>query len=182
MKKDLLIVDGYNMIGAWPCLVRLKRKELLEEARECLLHLLSHYAKYEKLEIICVFDAQFVPGITQSYQKYQLEVIFTKEGQTADAYIEALAGEKNNRLTQVSVATSDAAEQWMVFSKGALRISANELYKRMKRTDKEIKGEIEETKFQRFRRNSPWNTDQLQHLENYMHQLSNHLEHKKKEK
>lgn len=77
MKKQLLIVDGYNMIGAWPELVVLKKQDRLEEAREDLLNRLSNYAKYEGIQIMVVFDAQFVPGITQSYEKYQLEVIFT---------------------------------------------------------------------------------------------------------
>ena len=81
------------MIGAWPELVSLKNAEKLEDARETLLSLLSNYAKYEGLEIIVVFDAQFVPGITQRYTKYQLQVIFTEEGETADSYIERVAGE-----------------------------------------------------------------------------------------
>ena len=97
--------------------------------RELLLSRLSNYAKYEGLEIIVVFDAQLVPGIQQTYKKYLLTVVFTKEDETADSYIERLAGEKNDRLTQVTVATSDLAEQWVVFSQGALRTSANELYK-----------------------------------------------------
>lgn len=121
MKKQLLIVDGYNMIGALPELVQLKKQERLEDARELLLSRLSNYAKYEGLEIIVVFDAQLVPGIQQTYKKYLLTVVFTKEDETADSYIERLAGEKNDRLTQVTVATSDLAEQWVVFSQGALR-------------------------------------------------------------
>ena len=56
-EKQLLIVDGYNMIGAWPELVQLKKQERLEDARELLLSRLSNYAKYEGLEIIVVFDA-----------------------------------------------------------------------------------------------------------------------------
>ena len=60
-EKQLLIVDGYNMIGAWPELVQLKKQERLEDARELLLSRLSNYAKYEGLEIIVVFDAQLVP-------------------------------------------------------------------------------------------------------------------------
>lgn len=181
MKKDLLIVDGYNMIGAWPELVKLKNKDLLEEAREHLLLALSDYGKYEGLEIIVVFDAQFVPGITQSYKKYELEVVFTEEGQTADSYIEKLAGEKNNRLTQVSVATSDLAEQWVVFSQGALRISANELFKRVKKVQEHIHGHLEDIRFENFRRNSPWNEGQLLLLEKTLQELSaKKSNHKKK--
>ncbi|MGX7199532.1 NYN domain-containing protein [Enterococcus nangangensis] len=172
MKEELLIVDGYNMIGAWPELVKLKNQDRLEDAREGLLHRLSNYAKFEGLPVIVVFDAQFVPGVAQTYQKYQLEVIFTEEGETADSYIERLAGEKNNRLTQVAVATSDLAEQWVVFSQGALRISANELFKRVKKSEKEIHGEMENVRYQNYRRNSPWNESQLLELEKILRDVS----------
>ncbi|EPH98435.1 hypothetical protein D920_01558 [Enterococcus faecalis 13-SD-W-01] len=164
MKKQLLIVDGYNMIGSWPELVLLKKKEKLEEAREALLQRLSNYAKYEGLEIIVVFDAQLVPGIQQNYKKYQLEVVFTKENETADTYIERIAGELNDRLTQVTVATSDLAEQWVVFSQGALRTSAYELYKTVEKTEKNIAQDTKNMHFIDFRRNSPWNDEQLQKL------------------
>ena len=96
------------------------------------MHRLSNYSKYEGLKIIFVFDAQLVPGVTQSYSKYQLQVIFTEEGETADSYIERIAGELNDRLTQVTVATSDLAEQWVVFSQGALRTSAESFIKVLK--------------------------------------------------
>ncbi len=165
MKESLLIVDGYNMIGAWPELDKLKQQNRLEEARELLLSKLSNYAKFEGAEILVVFDAQFVPGIQQNYQKYTLNVVFTKENETADSYIERVSGERNNRLTQVTVATSDMAEQWVVFSQGALRTSANELYKIIKKAEKNIRQSMEDYKFQQFRRNSPWNSQQLEKLE-----------------
>lgn len=160
MKKQLLIVDGYNMIGAWPELVRLKNQDRLEDARDLLLQRLSNYAKYEGIAVMVVFDAQLVPGITQRYTKYQLDVIFTEEGETADTYIEKVAGERNNLLTQVTVATSDLAEQWVVFSQGALRTSARELYQTLEKNDKNI------------RRNSPWDNTQLEQLENILQDLS----------
>lgn len=172
MKKQLLIVDGYNMIGAWPELVQLKKQERLEDARELLLSRLSNYAKYEGLEIIVVFDAQLVPGIQQTYKKYLLTVVFTKEDETADSYIERLAGEKNDRLTQVTVATSDLAEQWVVFSQGALRTSANELYKAVQKTEKTIAIHATDIHFQQFRRNSPWNVEQLSKLSEKLEELS----------
>lgn len=165
MKTPLLIVDGYNMIGAWPELVLLKNQDRLEDAREALLHRLSNYSKYEGLKIIVVFDAQLVPGVTQSYSKYQLQVIFTEEGETADSYIERIAGELNDRLTQVTVATSDLAEQWVVFSQGALRTSARELYKSIEKTEEAIHQHQTDIKFENFRRNSPWTPEQLAELE-----------------
>ena len=141
MKKELLIVDGYNMIGAWPELVKLKNRDKLADARDKLLHELSNYSKYEDIETRVVFDAQLVPGIQKKYERYSLEVIFTKEGETADSYIERTVSEENLLITHVTVATSDLAEQWMVFQKGASRKSANELYKDIHHTKKEISGE-----------------------------------------
>ncbi|MBO0423135.1 DNA-binding protein [Enterococcus plantarum] len=172
MKKQLLIVDGYNMIGSWPELVQLKNQNKLEDAREVLLQRLSNYAKYEGLEVIVVFDAQLVPGIQQTYKKYHLTVVFTKEEETADSYIERIAGEKNDRLTQVTVATSDLAEQWLVFSKGALRASANELYKNVQKSERTIAIHATDIHFQDFRRNSPWNLEQLSKLSEKMDELS----------
>ena len=172
MKTPLLIVDGYNMIGAWPELVLLKNQDRLEDAREALLNRLSNYAKYEGLKIIVVFVAQLVPGVTQSYTKYQLEVIFTEEGETADSYIERIAGELNNRLTQVTVATSDLAEQWVIFSQGALRTSARELYKSVEKTEKDIHEHQIDLRFENFRRNSPWSPEQLAELEKKLQDLS----------
>ena len=172
MKTPLLIVDGYNMIGAWPELVLLKNQDRLEDAREALLNRLSNYAKYEGLKIIVVFDAQLVPGVTQSYTKYQLEVIFTEEGETADSYIERIAGELNNRLTQVTVATSDLAEQWVIFSQGALRTSARDLYKSVEKTEKDIHEHQADLRFENFRRNSPWSPEQLAELKKKLQDLS----------
>ena len=172
MKTPLLIVDGYNMIGAWPELVLLKNQDRLEDAREALLNRLSNYAKYEGLKIIVVFDAQLVPGVNQSFTKYQLEVIFTEEGETADSYIERIAGELNNRLTQVTVATSDLAEQWVIFSQGALRTSARELYKFVEKTEKDILEHQADLRFENFRRNSPWSPEQLAELKKKLQDLS----------
>ncbi|MGX7352145.1 NYN domain-containing protein [Enterococcus canis] len=172
MKTPLLIVDGYNMIGAWPELSQLKKQDRLEEARDRLLHRLSNYAKYEDLETIVVFDAQLVPGIQKSYKKYLLTVVFTKEEETADSYIERVAGERNTITTQVTVATSDLAEQWVVFSQGALRKSANELYKDVLKTEKQIAEHSKELYFEQYRRNSPWSEDQLAKLSQKLEDLS----------
>lgn len=165
MKKELLIVDGYNIIGAWPHLVKLKNQDKMEDARDALLHELSNYQKYTGIEIRVVFDAQFVPGIQQSYQKYQLSVIFTKEGETADSYIERIVGIESTLIMQVTVATSDLAEQWVVFQKGALRKSANELFSDVKRVKKAIEADAKAYYLQDYRRNSPWTHHQMDRLE-----------------
>ena len=138
MKRKILLVDGYNMIGAWEETRPYFQRNELDAARNTLLQRLSNYAAFEQLEIICVFDAQYVPGLRQRYDQYQLTVIFTQEEETADSYIERLAAELNNPLNQVEVATSDLNEQWTVFAQGALRVSARELEKRACQNRKDL--------------------------------------------
>lgn len=171
MKNQLLLVDGYNMIGSWPELVKLKKQNLLSDARDLLIAELSNYAKYEGIEVELVFDAQLVPGIRKSYTDTQIIVVYTEKDETADTYIEREAGKRNTLLTQVTVATSDLAEQWVVFSQGALRISSNELYKSIKKTTQKINKEAENYYYQNYRRNSPWDFHQLQQLEKKLQDL-----------
>lgn len=142
MRKEVLIVDGYNMIGAWPELVKLKNADEMATARDHLLHELSNYSKYEEIETKVIFDAQLVPGIQKKYEKHSLQVVFTKEEETADSYIERTVGEENQLITHVTVATSDMAEQWMVFQKGASRQSALELYRAVQQTKKQMREEF----------------------------------------
>lgn len=138
MKKNILIVDAYNMIGNWPQLDKLKKSDRLEDARDLLLKILSNYRKQANTEIIVVFDAMYVPGMTKQYEQYNLQVVWTAEDQTADTYIESLAGRLQTPLTQVRVATSDQAEQWTIFSQGALRLPAWELYQEIKDPKKKL--------------------------------------------
>lgn len=131
MKRKVLLVDGYNMIAFWKETKKLFKKSELEAARSILLDKLSNYANFEGLEIICVFDAQYMPGVKQTYDAFNVQVVFTEEEETADDYIERLAAKLNTPLYQVSVATSDLNEQWTVFAQGALRVSARELEERV---------------------------------------------------
>ena len=91
-------------------------------------------------------------------------VIFTQEGETADSYIERSVGEENFLLTNVSVATSDLAEQWIIFQKGASRQSANELYRDIKRVKKNISLDATLYRMQQYRRNSPLKSQDEQRL------------------
>lgn len=75
MKKNILIVDAYNMIGNWPQLDKLKKSGRLEDARDLLLKILSNYRKQANTEIIVVFDAMYVPGMTKQYEQYDLQVV-----------------------------------------------------------------------------------------------------------
>ena len=172
MKEKILIVDAYNMIGNWPKLAQLKKQDRLDDARDELLRILSNYHKQSDSRIIVVFDAMYVPGLSKSYKQYNLEIIWTDEGQTADSYIEALAGKLKNRLTQVTVATSDQAEQWTVFARGALRKPAWELYQDIKNAKKEVRQATRMYQDQASVRRSPFDDLQLAQLAKLRDNLS----------
>ena len=123
--KPLLLVDGYNVIGAWE---RVKRENLThEEAREALLHLLADYAGYSGQEIIAVFDGYKSGRRVRSEDMVSgVRVVFTMQGETADNYIEAVC-DKTPRYREVRVATSDGVEQTVAMGRGAVRISSREL-------------------------------------------------------
>ncbi|RST71754.1 hypothetical protein D4T97_017710 [Siminovitchia acidinfaciens] len=141
---DILIVDGYNMIGAWPELVQLKQKDLAA-ARDRLIEILAEYQGFTGFKVIIVFDAYGVKGIEKRYRQHRVEVIYTKLEETADERIEKLANELNSRTTQIYVATSDFTEQWAIFGQGALRISARELLEEVADTDRRIEKRVEKT-------------------------------------
>lgn len=170
-RQEVLIVDGYNIIGSWPELDRLKKIDDIQSARDLLLFELSNYRKYREIKIIVVFDAQFVPGITQSFEVFDIQVVFTNEGETADSYIEREVKEHINALTRVVVATSDAAEQWMVFQQGALRKSAQELKIDIDHTKKQISNDVRDYYNTLQRRRSPWKTDDLEQLDFLRHHI-----------
>ena len=172
MKKRILIVDAYNMIGNWPQLDKLKKADRLEDARDQLLKVLSNYRKQMDMEIIVVFDAMYVPGLSKSYQQYDLTIIWTDEGQTADSYIESLAGRLFSPLTQVTVATSDQAEQWTIFSQGALREPAWELYQDIKHARRKVSEATKNYQIQSTVRKSPWDEQQLEKLAQLRDELS----------
>lgn len=172
MKKELLFVDGYNIIGAWPHLVQLQRRDELALARDLLLNELSEYAKYENIEIRVVFDAMFVPGIEKQYDYHNLTVIFTKEDETADMYIERAVGKENLFTTNVIVATSDLVEQWLVFQRGASRQSANDLYKELQYTKGNIEMDTKDYHLKHQKRSGSLSADQERALRKYMLELS----------
>ncbi|WP_066058631.1 NYN domain-containing protein [Robertmurraya korlensis] len=146
---DILLVDGYNIIGAWPELRELKNKDLAA-ARDRLIERMAEYQAYSGYRVIVVFDAHFVKGTEKKYKNYKVEVIFTRNNETADERIEKLAIALNNRKTQIHVATSDFTEQWAIFGQGALRKSARELLIELDSIEKKI-----EKKVQKIQENSP---------------------------
>lgn len=178
MREHIMIVDGYNVIGNWPELAKLKAEDHFDVARDRLLDILAEYRSHENAKMIVVFDAMYVPGIGKSYSKWDLQVVFTKEDETADSYIERLAQEMNSPLVQLVVVTSDQAEQWTVFSRGALRISSRDFLKEVQRSEREFNHDTSSYAAHLARRNSPWNNDQLFLLD----KMRRHLERRPKPK
>lgn len=141
MMKNILIVDGYNIIGAWPELRELKERDL-SAARDRLIEILAEYKGFTGCDVILVFDAYYVKGLERKYKDYKIDVIYTKENETADERIEKMAIELTNIQTQVHVATSDMTEQWAIFGQGALRKSARELYNEWEYVTKEVEKSV----------------------------------------
>lgn len=122
----MLIVDGYNFLHGWPELVKLKESSFAH-ARDKLIAELINYQAYWGGQVIIVFDAHRVPGAVETREKIGgVEVIYSREGETADAVIEKLVRNINTR-GRIYVATSDNAEQQMVLGGGALRLPVTEL-------------------------------------------------------
>jgi|SRR5690625_1453518 len=138
----ILVVDGYNIIGAWEELQRLK-KISIGEARDRLIELMADYQSVSGQKVMIVFDAYHVPGIETRESAFDLDVIYTRENETADECIERLVPTLMNVETKVYVATSDYTEQRIIFGKGALRKSARELYLDLQRTKDEIATNID---------------------------------------
>ena len=137
-KKEYLLVDGYNIIFAWEELNELA-KASIDAARNKLMDILSNYQGFTGCTLILVFDAYKVKGNQGEVQKYHnIYVVYTKEAETADQYIEKTTHEIGRKY-KVTVATSDALEQVIVMGQGAYRISARDFYEEVERTEKQIR-------------------------------------------
>jgi len=144
-KEEYLLVDGYNIIFAWPELKELVDGNM-EGARMKLLDTLSNYQGIKKCEIIVVFDAYRLQGHLQEEIKYRnINMVYTKEAQTADQYIERFAREKQKEYSIV-VATSDALQQIIIRGAGSNLLSARELKEDIQRVNEIIKQSTEEMK------------------------------------
>ena len=128
--KALLIVDGYNVIGAWK--EAEKHCWTMDESRDRLMHLLMDYSGYTGEEIVLVFDGyQSDKRLTTEEKHGDLTLVFTKHGETADSYIERFVAQKP-KYRQARVATNDGAEQAMVLGSGATRMTARELLRELR--------------------------------------------------
>ena len=163
---DVLVVDGYNIIGDWDELKRLKDIDL-EQARIRLIEKMAEYKAYTGYRVIIVFDAYYVQGTANKLKEYKVEIIYTKENETADERIEKLVKELKNVVNQVYVATSDYAEQRTIFGRGALRKSARELHIELLDMEREIEESIKQHKHASKPIKIPLNDDVLEKFEKW---------------
>jgi len=139
---EYLLVDGYNIIFAWDELKEIARDNL-DAARKNLSDLLCNYQGYKKCEVILVFDAYKVKGGLGSVEKYHnIHVVYTKEAETADAYIERATYDLGKKH-RVKVATSDGPEQLIILGHGALRLSASNFYEEVMQVQGQISGVLD---------------------------------------
>lgn len=125
-----MLIDGYNIINNWPILKSESQKSL-EDARLKLIDMLSDFKGYSEIDIILVFDALYVKGSMEKHEFVNgIEVVYTKEGESADHYIEGIVSGLSKKH-QVIVVTSDWTIQQVVLAQGAVRMSARELLEEM---------------------------------------------------
>ena len=142
-KEKYLLVDGYNIIFSWDELRDLSEVNITS-ARNALMDILSNYQGYKKDTVILVFDAYKVEGNPgQVFKYHNIYVVYTKEAETADRYIEKTV-HRMNRKYEVTVATSDALEQVIILGQGGQRLSAQGLKEEVEQTCREIRKILEE--------------------------------------
>ena len=142
---EYLLVDGYNIIFAWDELREIADKDI-DAARGRLIDIMCNYRGFKQCELIVVFDAYKVKGSNREVERINnIDVVYTKEAETADMYIEKVTKELGKKH-RVRVATSDNLEQIIILGNGAYRMSAEELREDVKRVDSAIKEYIKEIK------------------------------------
>ena len=138
-QEEYLLVDGYNIIFAWEELAGLAGVDL-NAARGRLQDILCNYQAFRKMHLILVFDAYRVKGNLGSVEHYHnIDVVYTKEAETADQYIEKVSHQMRRKNYHVRVATSDGLEQIIIMGAGAIRVSARELYEEVRAAEEEMR-------------------------------------------
>lgn len=138
---EYLIIDGYNVINAWPDTFNL-RKYTLEDCRDKLIRMMSNYQGYKNANVIIVFDAHLLKGNQESIETYDnITVVFTKENETADNYIEKFVY-RFAETNVIRVVTSDYLEQTMILNKGGVRVPARELKEELEAANRNIRKDI----------------------------------------
>ena len=145
--KDLLLIDGYNIIHSWPELRHLLKAVDYETARMKLIDIICDYSAHSNFETILVFDAHMKKGRLRSMESHPpIKVIYTAEHETADQYIEKAMNAHDTRRRNVYVATSDALEQTIIFGRGGARLSSRELLRMVNQSkgdQKQTMGKLE---------------------------------------
>jgi predicted RNA-binding protein with PIN domain len=164
--RNILLVDGYNVIHAWPELSACK--DNLEDARDKLIDIMASYGAFQNLEVTVIFDANGVKG-SAVFEHFigKVSVIYTREGETADSHIEKMAYDMVRQRKQVYVVTSDWVEQLVILGAGAYRISARELLQDVKKVNKLIKEGYSESEltYKRHELENRLNSDVVKRLD-----------------
>lgn len=141
-REEYLLVDGYNIVFAWEELNRLAENNI-DSARDKLLDILSNYQGYKKCQLMVIFDAYRIKGHeTEVIPYHNITVVYTKEAETADSFIEKFA-HKNSREYDITVATSDRLEQMIIMGQGCRALSARNLLEEVELGKKELRKELE---------------------------------------
>lgn len=141
---EYLLVDGYNVIFSWDNLNKLAQSSI-DGARNALINVLCNYQGYKKCEVILVFDAYKVKGNHREIEKINnINVVYTKEAETADMYIEKASLDLAKKH-KVRVVTSDALEQVIILGNGALRVSSREFQSEVRSAEQTIREIIDST-------------------------------------
>ena len=145
-QEKYLLVDGYNIIFAWDELKELAMVNL-DSARDKLLDILSNYQGFVGIKLMVVFDAYKVKGFKGEQKEYNnISVVFTKEAQTADAYIERFAHD-NGKKYDITVATSDGLEQIIILGQGCMLMSARKFKLEVENVEKRIGEMLDENRY-----------------------------------
>ena len=165
IKKEYLFIDGYNVINQWQYYRDLSGN--IENARNKLIELLVEYQAYKGLKVVLVFDAHLVKGSQEKKEFVSgVEVVYTKEHETADSYIEKQL-DKIGRYERVQVATSDRAIQQIVLARGGTRLTARELIMELEDTKKDIRTKTDKPRQKGSNINQILDTDTLDKLDKF---------------
>lgn len=134
----IVLVDGYNVVNSWPKLNDIKDISF-DSSRDELIGRMKNYSSFTGDRVYVVFDAHLKPGSLEKKEKQgNVYIVFTKEGETADSYIERFVNEKG-RKNNICVVTSDLKEQQLIFQRGAVRMSSLEFLQDVNNIEEEIK-------------------------------------------
>jgi predicted RNA-binding protein with PIN domain len=164
--EEILVVDGYNVIGASQTM-KLLQEDDLAKARDWLIERLAEYQGFMGIKVYLIFDAHMVPGIGRKMKQNKIEIIYTKKNETADERIERLVREIKRVQRRIYVATSDHTEQWVVFGQGALRKSSRELINELESVDSKIKDEVKQKYQEKSKSKFPLNPEMAEIFEKW---------------